>query len=126
VNREIGPATTLLSFNQARVGEYLQMVAHGRLRKPEWPSEVADARFAVGMSADQAEQSEACGVGEHAKGGGELVRGLLSEGLGEHLRAAGCIDRLNQLHENILTAIDVSVNVSTAINTPAAERRIRR
>jgi hypothetical protein len=91
------------------------MVAHRGLRKPEWSRQFADACLTVRMGADDAQQSEARRVGKHAKGSRQPFRRSSIEGFSEQLRTTLGIDRLDQLHSVILTAVDTSVNVSTFI-----------
>jgi len=68
------------------------------------------------MSADDAQQSESRRVGKHAKSSRQPFCGAFIEGFREELRTALDIDRLDQLHSVILTAVDTSVNVSTLID----------
>jgi arsenate reductase (thioredoxin) len=65
------------------------MVADRALRQLEGLGEVTDARLAVRLRLDQAEDAEPRGVGERLQRGGEPLRVLGGERLGQERRAAG-------------------------------------
>jgi hypothetical protein len=67
------------------------------------------------MGADDAQQSEARGVGKHTEGSRQPLRRSSIEWFSEQLRTTLRVDRLDQLHHVILTAVDTSVNVSMLI-----------
>ena len=93
------------------------MVAHRRLRKTHRLDEVADASLTFGCRPDQAQELEPRGIGQHPQRTGKPIGFLAVQRRGKHLRAALGVDRLDQLHEEILTFIDGTVNVSIAIDT---------
>jgi hypothetical protein len=97
------------------------MMAHGGLRQTERSRQLADARLAVGMGADDAQQSEARRVGEDPERRRQPFGRVLAERLGEDLRAALGVDRLDQFHDVILTAVDTSVNVSMLVDISRKE-----
>ena len=97
------------------------MVAHRWLREPEWFRQVADARLTVRVSAKDAEQAEPRRVSEHPKGSSQSLGCRFIERLRQQLWTAGGVDRLDQSHAAILTAVDTSVNVSTHIDTTGKE-----
>ena len=49
-NAEVGPASALLTLDEACLEQHLQVVTDCRLCQPEWLDEMADARFAVGCA----------------------------------------------------------------------------
>jgi hypothetical protein len=67
------------------------------LREPERLHEVADARFAVRLGLDQAQETEPRRLGENLQNPRELVRLILVKGAFEEGRAAGG-DRGDGLH----------------------------
>ena len=62
---EVGPAASLFAFEQSGVDEDLQVMADGRLAEAERFLEAANARFAIRLSLDEAEQPQPRGVGDH-------------------------------------------------------------
>ena len=93
------------------------MVAHRRLRQTHRIDEVADACLTLGRCPDQAQELEAGRIGEHLQRIGEPVGFLRSSGAastcGQHSASIVWISFM----EEILTLIDGTVNVSTAIDT---------
>ncbi len=94
------------------------MVAHRRLREADRRREVASARLRVRARRDQAEEAQPGGIREGLEGTGERLGGVLAERRRQERRAAG-VEFLDELHQVILTDIDVSGNISTAIDAMA-------
>ena len=84
---EVGPASALLALDESGVEQHLEVVADGRLRQPERLGEVADARLALGLGLDEAEDAEPCGVGEHPERAGEVLGIVRVERAGQQRRA---------------------------------------
>ena len=64
---KVRPPTPLLTLEETRLCEDLQVVTHGRLAQPQRLCEVAHARFSSRLRLDQAEQPEARGIGKDAE-----------------------------------------------------------
>ncbi len=96
-------------------------MAHRRLREPERGGEVANTRFAVRVRSDQAQESKSSRVGKYAERSCEPHRLLLSKRGRQNLRTTLGIDESDLAHGEILTVVDVSVNVSSDID--AIQRR---
>jgi arsenate reductase (thioredoxin) len=94
---EVGPVAALLAFDEAGLEEDLEVMANGRLGEPKWSGEVADARFAVRLRLDEAEQAKASWLGEDLEQGCEALRIRLSDLVLEERRAAGG-DRGERFH----------------------------
>src|SRR5918999_4900515 len=62
----VGPLPALLPLEETRVGELLQVMAHGGLRKLDRGRELADAHRAV-AAGEQVDDLHAGRVGERAK-----------------------------------------------------------
>jgi hypothetical protein len=65
------------------------------------------------VGTDDAQQSKSRWVRQYTQGSRQPLGILFVEGLSEELRAALCVDRLDEFHPVILTAVDIFVNVST-------------
>jgi hypothetical protein len=101
----VDPPAPLFAPEQAGLVQDLEMVADRGLGQPERLGEVAHARFPVGTGRDQADDSQAGRIGQNAQRRGELARLVPRERRLEHRRAA-FLDDPDELHANILTAID--------------------
>jgi len=71
---------------------------------------------------EEAEQPEPGRIGEYPEGRRKTLGIIGSERFGEQLRAALGVDHLDELHRDILTTVDVPVNVSRFIDA-MEERR---
>lgn len=98
----------------------LQVMAHRGLGEADGLREVAAARLGAGAGGDQAQQAEPGRVGERLEGGREDLGAILGQRSGEERRAAR-VDLGDELHLYILTDVDTSSNISTAIDTVARE-----
>ena len=100
------PAAALLALDEPGLEEHLQVVAHCRLRESERLGEMAHARLAAGLRADEAEQSEPGRIRYGFQRAGEPVGVLLRERPLQERRARRG-DLRDRLHELILTDIDI-------------------
>lgn len=75
----VDPGAAALAIEQASIEQHLQVVADGRLLQAEGFDEMADTGLGRRLSCDQAQETEASGVGDGAKG----VRQLLGVVLGQ-------------------------------------------
>ena len=101
------------------------MVAHRGLREPDGGRQFADACLAVRVSTEDAQQPESRRVGQDAESGRQSLCFSFIQGFGKELGAALGVDRLDELHDVILTAVDTSVNVSTLVYARGGVRDAR-
>lgn len=114
----VGPASPLLTAQQARFVQHLEMVADCGLGQPEGPGELRLAHLAAGVIGDQAEDPETSRVGERTQRLRQLLGLLLIERREEQRRAAfgSPPDGPDVGHPHILTQIDIPANISIAID----------
>lgn len=112
----VRPSPALLSFEEPRVGEDLQVVTHRGLTQPKGFCQVADARLRPFRVRDQTQEAKAGGISHHSQRCSYLLRLVRAEGSPQHLGAALLGDDLDELHGDILTNVDASVNVSSSVD----------
>ena len=94
---EVGPPATLLALQEPSADEHLEVVADGRLAQSERLLEMADARFAIRLGLNQAQQPKPRGVGEDAERARELLGVVRCERLDGERGTARC-DGRDRLH----------------------------
>ncbi len=119
----VGETPALLSADQSGIGEDLQVMTHRRLGKAHGSGEIAHARLATRMRADDAEQTESCRVRQHPQSRRQPLGGIFVEGCGQQLRAALGVDRLDELHAHhiddgrcICQRIDASIDARKEVS----------
>ncbi len=104
--------------------EQLQVVAHCGLGKSDGIRQVADTRLRVRLGRDDAHELQARRVGQDPQHRSQRVGLTRREGRFEH-RLTAILDLGDELHLVILTAIDTTVKISTAVDAKEAQDDLR-
>jgi protein-tyrosine-phosphatase len=95
----------LVALDEPGLAQHAHVMADGALAEIERPGQMADARLAVGLCLDEAEDTKTCRISERLQGSCELLGVVRGERLSKERRTARC-DHGNCLHGNILTGIN--------------------